>query len=702
MALMFLGCGGSDNPASPGPSSALDGGADASPEASEDVAPVPLGSTITTVRLHNPSSNPETDVPVTFGQVFRPGDVPAGKTLVARIGDTVIPLQVDVKATHADGSLRHAVLTVRLPAMDAGQSRSVEIVSAEPSAQGDPVALGDLLATDFDAAVKVSLGGQAYTASAAALLSSGTPKPWLSGPLVSEWIVSTPLHGAAGDHPHLSARFSVREYAGATRARVAVVLENDWAFEPGPQNFVYDASVAIAGSEVLALQGLTHYAHARWRETFWWGDAVATEAEQDGRYLMASGAVPNYDPQLTVTEAAVASVTAAWNAKDRGPMKVGGMEPYMPATGAHDDIGPLSLWDSLYLCSMDSRARAVALELADMAGSWPVHYRDKNTDLPVSLADYPYMTLLGNPGDTVNPATGKSEAFPACAADCSSPFTPDSAHQPSLGYLAYVVTGDYDYLEELQFWANLNLLESNPYYREFEKGLLQWGQVRGQAWSLRTLGFAAYITPDDHPMKAYFVDRLHDNLQWYVDQYTGDRKNALGVLTNGYAFAYDNGRGVAPWQDDFFTWSAGQLVAMGFDEAKPLLAFKAVFPVGRMTEPDFCPIFGASYSANVRDSDQSAVYDSFATVYQQTVDPAVAGLPCGSAEMAAALNLQPGEMTGYSSSPAGYPSNMQPALAVAVESGVAGAADAWTRFEARTVKPDYSAAPNFAITPRTH
>lgn len=703
--LTLVGCGGDDSSPRPGPSPQSDGGSEAGSDAGTDAAgdaqPLPAGSTITTVQIRNPSGSAESEAPVTFGQVFRPGDVPKGMTLVARMGDTAIPLQVDTKATHADGSLRHAVLTVRLPGIEAGQTQELELVSAEPGAAGAAVALDDLLATDFDATVSATLNGQSYGASAKSLLSSGTPVSWLSGPLVSEWIVSGPLAGQSGAHPHLSARFSVREYAGAARARVAVVVENDWAFEPGPQNFTYDASVQVAGTEVLSLPGLTHFAHARWRKVFWWGDAVASEPALDSRYLMATGALPNYDPALVISDDAIASVSSKWDASERGPMKVGAMEPYMPATGAHDDIGPLSLWDSMYLCSMDRRARAMALELAEMAGSWPIHYRDKNTNLPVSLADYPYMTLLGNPGDTVNPATGKSEAFPACAADCSTPFTPDSAHQPSIAYLPYVVTGEYDFLEELQFWANWNLFESNPYYREFDKGLLQWGQVRGQAWSLRTLGYAAYITPDDNPMKTYFADRLHDNVKWYVDKYAGDGKNALGVLTNGYAFAYENGRGVAPWQDDFFTWSAGQLVAMGFDDAKPLLAFKALFPVGRMTEPDFCPVFGAAYSMNVRDSDQSPVYDSFATVYQQTVDPAVSSLDCGSPEMAAALSLQPGEMTGYSTSPAGYPSNMQPALAAAVESGIAGAQSAWDWFDARPVKPDYTGAPNFAITPRS-
>jgi hypothetical protein len=57
-------------------------------------------------------------------------------------------------------------------------------------------------------------------------------------------------------------------------------------------------------------------------------------------------------------------------------------------------------------------------------------------------------------------------------------------------------------------------------------------------------------------------------------------------------------------------------------------------------------------------------------------------------------------MTGYSNGTAGYPSNMQPALAAAADSmGEAGKA-AWALFMSRSVKPDYRTAPEWAIVPR--
>ena len=57
-------------------------------------------------------------------------------------------------------------------------------------------------------------------------------------------------------------------------------------------------------------------------------------------------------------------------------------------------------------------------------------YRDKKTGRPVSLSDYPYMTINGNYGDTWNPTNNKMEAFPGCAGQglCDSPYVHDASH----------------------------------------------------------------------------------------------------------------------------------------------------------------------------------------------------------------------------------------------------------------------------------
>jgi hypothetical protein len=666
----------------------------------------PPGGGITDVTFDTTGVGKSQDqVPVTFGQVFAAGALRRDDTLVGKFADgSCIPLQVDVKATHADGSVRHAIISAVLPKVQPEQVRAMALAKGGTDPGAGAASPSALLGSGFRATVTITLDGKRYTASADKLLAQHGNATWLAGPIATEWLLSAPLTTAQGEvHPHLSARFAIRWYGTAHRARVDVTVENDWAYEPEPQNFTYDASITVGGRQVYAARSLTHLHHARWRKVFWWGQEPELHVRHNTRYLIATRALPNYDQSLTIAESTLASLQARWDKAKTEPMGIGLAVPYMPTTGGREDIGLLPSWAADYLLSMDKRAKEVTLGTADLAGSWSAHYRDQSTGRPISLIDHPYMTVLGALSDTFDPIAHKHQAFPACARPgaCASPYLHDSSHQPAFAYLPYLVTGDYYYLEELQFWAMWNVFASNPGYREHNKGLLKSDQIRGQAWSLRTLGEAAYITPDDDPLKSHFTRILASNLDWYNRTYSNNpAANALGVLVNGYALGYKDKTGLAPWQDDFFTAAVGHVAELGFTQAEPLLAWKARFPVERMVGKDSCWVLGSIYAMVVRDSATSPIYRSIGQAYKASSDGAVAGADCASPEMARALKLQVGEMVGYSASPAGFPSNMQPALAYAA--GVSGKAgkDAWARFMARSVKPDYSKAPQFAIVPR--
>jgi len=687
---------------------------------------------VTNLKVEDITSTGQSSIPVTVGQVFSVGDVPAGNMIYGLIGTaTYVPVQLDAKAAHPDGSLRHAVLSFVLPRSLAGQSQSVDLYQrSNTSITPPPTTPSALLNAGFTSSVNLTINGEIYSASADDLLRTGNYTAWLSGSTVNEWLMSAPLKNAQGaNHPHLTARFAIRSYSGINKARVDVTIENNWAYEPLPQNFTYDAQVLVGGQTVFSQAALKHFHKARWRKTFWWGVAPQVHVRHNTAYLMASKALPNYDTSFTISQTGLNALDTRWNASNTAPMGNGIVTTAMPMTGGRPDIAPLPQWAALYLLSMDSKAKKITLGVGDLAGSWPIHYRDKLTDLPMSIEAYPYSGLFGSRADKTDPITKKDYSFPDCL-DCStSPFNynPDANHQPSLAYLPYLVTGDYYHLEELHFWANFNFLKQNPYYRGYAKGLIKSHEVRGQGWSLRTLGQAAYITPDAHPMKKYFMDRVANNIDFYNNLYTYGNANQLGLISHsniGYKTPAGLSTGLAPWMDDFVTWSAGYLVELGFTNAKPFLDWKSKFPVGRMTTPGYCWIDGAIYAIAIRPSSASPFFTNildayFATMKATDGTPLINSTgalyldqPCASQAMAdwrtqydkdagvKGGTWLAGQMTGYATVASGYPSNMQPALAVAATSGIPNAQAAWNVFISRPVKPDYSTEPQWAIVPR--
>jgi len=680
------------------------------------------GATITDFEIQNLGAA-QTNVPFTFGQVIAAGQMAKTEGLAARLSNgTLMRLQTDIKATHADGSVRHLVVSGILPSLAAGQIEKIELVKSTP-AEKSAVTLQDLAASGLTSDVQVTYEGVQYSASLATALAAPKPVSWLSGAVVNEWIVSAPLMSAAGvAHPRFTASFAVRWYPALKQARVDAIVENTMTFKAS-HNMKYDVNVNVAGRSIYAKDGLMHMHHTRWHQSAWWDGArtPAIHVRPNVAYLIASKAVSNYDQSIKPTEAMLATMGNQLTADNTGPMKIGLVVPAMGGTGGRPDLGPLPMWSVSYLLSLDMRARNAMMAVADGSGSWSIHMRDEKTGFPLRVDNDAYK----NTSTHMNLANKGPLPVPRCANNdkklCGSPYTQDTAHQPSMAYLPYLLTGDYYYLEELLFWAASNPLETDPSNSGYGQGLVRWQQVRGQAWSLRTLGHAAYITPDAHTLKDYFVKQLDNNLKFYHATYVTGNPNQLGVYDGSGTGSFKVAAS-APWQDDFLTWSFGYLVELGFDKALPILQWKAKYPVGRMTTPGFCWIQASAYHMEFRPSATAPLFSDLATMHQSNFGGDTIlneskklkhpkGLkyidqPCASKEQSdwlrAASNghWSPGRMSGFSDSTMGYPSNMQPALAVAANSGIANASQAWTVFSGRADKPDYNKGPQWDIVPR--
>ena len=225
---------------------------------------------LTTIILRNLERTSMNETPVTFGQVFKPGDVPQGAILKAVLASgEALPLQLDAKATHADGSLRHAVITTLVPRFDGKKSISIDLIRT--AARPDASVPSQSAKPPHELAAKVLLvvEGKQYSVSMQEIFKEKSFTAWLAGPLVSEWRFADAFKDAAGNaHPHLALKGSLRVYRNGT-ARLDVVVENGWAYAPAPRDYNYDVSVALGTDTVYTKSGLLHYHLSRWRKVFW-------------------------------------------------------------------------------------------------------------------------------------------------------------------------------------------------------------------------------------------------------------------------------------------------------------------------------------------------------------------------------------------------------------------------------------------------
>lgn len=548
------------------------------------------------------------DVPVTFAQVFKKGDIRQDVQVVLPGART----QVDVKRRYEDGSVRFAVVSMLLdqpaPRLEVSLTDGVADELAKPT----PVGPADLLKTDFDAVVRLRFpDGAERSASARAMLETAGAKArtWLAGPVVAEWL----LEGAPADKQgradeDLRVQFHVRAYAGCRAVRVTVVVEN--CLDTWAGNIGYDVEVAM-GRHGWRKKGVNHRRLSRWRMDFWWPEAPRrVEVAHDLACLIESRAIPNYDRSIAVPESTLADLARRWMGSGESTiMGSGSLTRYMPTTGGRAEIGPYPRWTVEYLLSMDERAKAVVLGNGDLAGSWPIHVRNSKTGRILTLDERPKFWINGyRDGDRERPLwrPDRTPPPPPRTPDGKAhPYylSPDVAHMGSYAYVPYLVTGDYYYLEEAYFWANYVLLAQWPVPRQDSRGLLS-DQIRGNAWGLRNIADAASIAPDGEPEGPYFNKRIRENLaEWTKRMYGPPEYNKMGfwgIRTVGDARIQNpaNPRWMvtAPWEHDFLIWSLHHLTELGWAEAARPRDFELRWRVGAFVHPtEYDPRLGAPY-----------------------------------------------------------------------------------------------------------
>ena len=640
-----------------------------------------------------------TALPFTVGQALRQGEVPNGSVLAADIPN----FQFVVKNRWPDGSAKFAIMSGRSD-LSANTWKTIGLSLASAPASGTPVSTSDLASTGVTASVQYgSFGTASWNAGDWA-----TPTQTLvSGPEMSAYTYRKPIGGDA----HLVAWLEVRAYKGG-RVEVLPWIENGFLKVAAPTSKSGTASFTLGGTQRFS-QSLTLLNHQRavlasgTTLTHWFGGADPQITPRPSpSYLMSTKLVPNYRGLTSASSPLFSRLPTSYT-----PLMQGGFQTDMGATGYDPAIGLLPEWDVAYLTTGgDPRAYRAVLINGYAAGRYGTHFRDETTNRPLKFSSYPNL-VMGDGSGVAFVGSSSTNAFTPSSSG-SSPPTYDSPHHPSMGYMAYLLSGWNYYLEENQLLATANFLKQNDTTRQGTKGLMETSAgsniTRGAAWAIRTLAQAATITPDADSLKSEFTSSLSDNVSYYYAKYVGQSNNPLGLVQPYDHYSSTDPWMGAVWMDDFFTATFAYLSetqAYNSSVQTQLDAFlnwKFKSVVGRLGgggANEFSYRYGAQYTVAYAPSNSSNFSSGSGPWYANWGEVARAmAIPTGGAAGDALVSGYPTEATAYWG-------NLMPALSYAVDHNATGALDAWNRATSAsnfsTQAAGYNDNPVWGVKPRT-
>ncbi len=648
--------------------------------------PPVTGLSVTTFELTSATTNPEQ--PFTTAVAFAEGDVTGTPTL------SLENYQVEVKKHWHDGSVKHAIFS-GLYDSTANMPTEVAVYGDGTVPSGPVLTEADIVAAAPTASVQL---GSIGTVSLASLL--GAPsRIWLQGPNMVE------AHYAAtvGVDPVLVVKFQVRLYAsGAMRIRAIVengqITDSDVAGDP--TDIHYEPRVTVGGVSIYDNNGeaLYHHHHTRWSAEGWVNiTAPNTSVKHDTEYLTATRLVPNY--WKPATQAILNEYDAPYT-----PMGNGAWRQRMGNPGWSDQIGILPSWDAVYLTSGgDARAYRAVEANAKALNSHGIIWADPATHDPIILSEWERWTVRGASGGGANNIQ-------------TGPNSWAISHHGSGGYFAYLITGDYYFLETMHHQTATNFLITWSAHGRGPQRRVMSTQTRSGAWAIRTIGQAVAISPET-PVTNDFADWLRIG----VFEAMASVLDTPGLSESGFIYTFcagsgegmcysrDTYGGVGAFQQNFLVQSIGYV-----SHLKPLADMSDLLRVrdhlyripvgltGTSGDGQYCYARAGAYSlliSPVREAkgNPEKWFDSWSDIYEATWGEPNTG--CGTR----LLGTSGGGALSVAST--GYWGNFLPALSYAVEDGAPGAAEGWQRIQNAEnfsvfENSGFGARPMYGIVPR--
>lgn len=338
--------------------------------------------------------------------------------------------------------------------------------------------------------------------------------------------------------------------------------------------------------------------------------------------------------------------------------------------GYQHQIGLLPWWDALYCTSGDIRANKAMVTASKALRSYGITMRDSSTKLAPKPTNFPTWTING-------PAMGGTDQI-------GTGFTWEVNHHGSGGYLAYMMTGEYQHYDTLALQASAVYFVISSIRGSGVNRRIFPPQVRGISWAQRTIGQFVAIAPTGDDVALDYRTLIENDYAYWAGQGPGNSSAAqLGYPVSVGTYNPSNPLTAAPWQYSFWIGVNGHLsdAELGLTSTANQIAhrdwmYKAVVGLlGPTGTSNFYYTKASTYNiristeivADYGERGPNNFYATWGDVYQATFG-------VGNTETSSVLTDDVGDLDPYS-----YWANLTPAIAFAVDHGATGAAAAYAR-----------------------
>jgi hypothetical protein len=449
-----------------------------------------------------------------------------------------------------------------VPSLAAGATLTPKIRDKTTS-NNTPLTVSQMLATgfDFDCEIRLDAGGAGLSAKARTMLAALSDATLAANTAAwspdSAFYYQGPLCTVIrlADHTGKSYDIGAESVKSVRPWFIAWFWAHDNSWDVRPcwdtcdsekaQTCTYDLKIYLGNtSPALAFSqsGHVHYFDQKRTLVFGKGNARPKIGLKPNVIQMAAALVlPQYDPTKSLSSTARNAITTGWASADKTLGGAGLWGRQMGAVAARPEIGPITHWDAAWIYDGGADIRDIVERNLDLAGSWQMWHRcgggtrggstryyDELNGVPAlgrwqSRDAYPKAGWVSyGPAGWASPDTGTVIGSTTTAPVWSA----DTAHQPSMGGVAFLIGGDPYYLDQCigAFGFNINYLfpgtgTATPDPWAYQSGRdtkdtpFNHEQVRSNGWDLRTRHEVALLAPDGMPEKALAIRCINNGFQ---------------------------------------------------------------------------------------------------------------------------------------------------------------------------------------------